>query len=1050
MNPVRLVHADAVLECHSQDPFNPHPVFPQWSPHPVYPYPFWGSMTRNAVQRRYAMPALENDYLRVTVAADIGGRIWDIYDKIGKRHLANYNTGVRSYNAGFGLNYTTGGLEINYPYAHSCTTNAPREISFERGADGSAAIVVSEYERIWRTRWSVAIRLRSGCAAVEQEVRLYNRTPMDSRYMYWANCGFVLKPNTRFLFPETEGAMHGQERNTFSWPLWRGHDMSRFRSIPPQALGLYFLHAQEPFFGYYDEDEAFGLVHYGDLADLPGKKYWTWGTSPATLRQYRKTHHTLGEVYGEIQSGRIVIQEHLDRMPPESECRWTERWFPVRDIGPFQGAGPGAAIAADVLESDTKRSRLRVRAMANERFPRARLQVASDGLPPIEQPFPVSPDQAAERVVTMPGPIGPASHTAVAIVDPVAGRLAVCRLRAPNSRDSWREPPVYVKTCEPVGAETLFFAAERVARDWGNHDLEPPYRKALEADSGFSPAHLELGKLALFRGRPEEAIRHLEAAGARDEDGLAWRYFYGLALTGAGRLAEARHAFERTARYDGEARGRTRLAELAMRDRDWHQALGHLDRVESLQPRVTRPRGLRAACLRRLGRLAEASAAIEAARTVDRTDPFLQYEAMFIAAGSVEPGRLSAKPLAALIEQVRGQEEPLLEAAFDYLAAGLETEAAAVVESLPQPGALALFLLAWIRDRLGRTRASRTALAAACRRDPVYQHPWRLEMIAVLEWAAAQRPASPRPVWLLGNLLMARRRTEEAVALWRRAERMGETHALLAAGLGHYERHVAKRLDRALAWFRKAAQRDSGDLYIKKALFDALCALNRSRAAAAYLEREAAAVRKSPQLAFDLMSLYLEWNDFRRFDAWALQCRFPVNWNIPGPHRLWAWRQVKEGLVLIGAGRLQEALAILTDPKPMPAHLGLEMAGDYSDERRYYHIGCIYDRMGKPDEARRWWEKAPAIPHFCGYEPSGCFQSWNRRYYHALCLQKLGRTAEAETYFDAMTAQAESPEMPLAARRRLLQLAERGRTAPESEKDPVVQASITVATRAEL
>ncbi len=175
MDQVRLTKRHVVMEHHSQDPFNPHPVFPQWSPWSVYPYPYWGTMQRRRVRQSYFMPTLENEYLRVTVAPDIGGRIWDRYDKIGRRHLANYNTGVRSYNGGFGLNYTCAGIECNYPLAHSCTTNTKREVSFERLPDGAGAIVISEYERIWRTRWAVAYVLHPGRSYLELRLRLYNR-----------------------------------------------------------------------------------------------------------------------------------------------------------------------------------------------------------------------------------------------------------------------------------------------------------------------------------------------------------------------------------------------------------------------------------------------------------------------------------------------------------------------------------------------------------------------------------------------------------------------------------------------------------------------------------------------------------------------------------------------------------------------------------------------------------------------------------------------------------------------------------------------------------
>jgi len=320
MRNVRLTKQFASMTHYTQDPFSPHPPFPQFHPWDVYPYPNWGVMQKRVVRQRYFMPALENDYIRLTVAADIGGRIWDIYDKVNGRHLANFNTEVHASGGGMAKHYVTGGIECNYPTAHSCTTGQKREISYARGADGSASIIMSELDRFWGTRWSSAYTLYPDRSFVEVRVRIYNRTPFDTRYLYWNNCGFVLNNDTEFILPEDAGSMHGKEVKTFSWPVWKHMELNHWRNSPPDALGLYMLDAREPYFGYYEHKQHFGLVHYADLADLPGKKYWTWGNGEYRVSRMRKTHHSSGEVYGEIQSGRIVVQEHKDRVPPETVC----------------------------------------------------------------------------------------------------------------------------------------------------------------------------------------------------------------------------------------------------------------------------------------------------------------------------------------------------------------------------------------------------------------------------------------------------------------------------------------------------------------------------------------------------------------------------------------------------------------------------------------------------------------------------------------------------------------------------------------------------------
>ena len=82
MDRVKLTRRTVTMDDFSQLPLNPHPVFPQWSTWDVYPNQYYGSMRKYIAEREYFIPRLENDFLRVDVNADIGGRIWRVHDKV--------------------------------------------------------------------------------------------------------------------------------------------------------------------------------------------------------------------------------------------------------------------------------------------------------------------------------------------------------------------------------------------------------------------------------------------------------------------------------------------------------------------------------------------------------------------------------------------------------------------------------------------------------------------------------------------------------------------------------------------------------------------------------------------------------------------------------------------------------------------------------------------------------------------------------------------------------------------------------------------------------
>jgi len=122
---------------------------------------------------------------------------------------------------------------------------------------------------------------------------------------------------------------------------------------------------------------------------------------------------------------------------------------------------------------------------------------------------------------------------------------------------------------------------------------------------------------------------------------------------------------------------------------------------------------------------------------------------------------------------------------------------------------------------------------------------------------------------------------------------------------------------------------------------------------------------------------------------------------------------------------------------------------DLEDDRRLYHMGRLHEKLGDPDSARECWERCVALGHFTGYEKAYWNREWTRRHYQALSLHKLGRDSEAEAYFDAMELLARMPGLPVAARDEIMGLVERGRFAPDDQKDPAGFAPIEVQTAAE-
>src|SRR5262245_43632359 len=82
---------------------------------PSYPYPLLDSLTNKRIDKVYRAVFLENEYLRVTVLPELGGKLYAIYDKTAGRDALYTNHVVKYAMVGIRGAWTSGGIEWNFP-----------------------------------------------------------------------------------------------------------------------------------------------------------------------------------------------------------------------------------------------------------------------------------------------------------------------------------------------------------------------------------------------------------------------------------------------------------------------------------------------------------------------------------------------------------------------------------------------------------------------------------------------------------------------------------------------------------------------------------------------------------------------------------------------------------------------------------------------------------------------------------------------------------------------------------------------------------------------
>ncbi|MCK5280402.1 MAG: DUF5107 domain-containing protein, partial [Cyclobacteriaceae bacterium] len=576
---------EEILE-HNQLPLDPYPPFGLLTGYITYPYQYYGSKYFQIDKKKIKILVAENEYLKIGMSPEYGGRLWFIYDKIRKKEVIHRNyKEAKFYNSGMGYQYLGGGMELNIPNAHSQTNARSRECVMKENDDGSVSLIMSNTEKIGRLHWSVTFTLFPGEARIKQDVRVANETHLEERYLYWANCGIPVNENTEFIYPENHGALHGEYENEISWPIYANKDISLLKNVD-EAVGFYMLNAREGYMGYYNHDENFGLVHYADVNDLPGKKYWSWGWHVTALE--KRYTHAEDVNYGEIQSGRIVIQEKFDRIAPMSSLEFTHYWYPIGAIGSFNGASENGAINFTIDNSDSDMAVANIKIQTNQKYENPILLLKQNGeiikkikLPGLSPVTPVSISEEFELGNNKPKEISLFLLNKNGEV--ISNVLSPAE--KPYKYDSYFAPHKNAKEeRKDFTAEGLFTKAEWLLNDWFYHlpEIKEILNEVLIVDPGFSRAHTELGLINLRAGKLKEALGHFNQSLERIPDDSRTLYYKGLTLMYLGNITDAKYFLRHAGRFGYEYPERIAEAEIAIVSNNLNEAKIQLDKAISI------------------------------------------------------------------------------------------------------------------------------------------------------------------------------------------------------------------------------------------------------------------------------------------------------------------------------------------------------------------------------------------------------------------------------------------------------------------------------------
>jgi tetratricopeptide (TPR) repeat protein len=998
---------------------DPNPLFLekrvyQGSSGRVYPLPVIDRVDTEARAHQWKAVHIENEFIRLMILPEIGGRIHVGYDKRNGYDFFYRQNVIKPALVGLAGPWISGGVEFNWPQHHRPATFMPVETTIERDLDGSVTIWCSDHDPMVRMKGMHGLCLRPGKAYLELKVRLYNRTQDTQTFLWWANVATRVHERYQSFFPkDVRFVADHAKRAVTEFPLSLGcyygidygaralhgvpedekpahfvsdgsyppNDLSWYANIPVPTSYM-VANSKEDFAGGYDHAAQAGMVHVANHHIAPGKKQWTWGNHEFGYAWDRSLTDSDGP-YIELMAGVYTDnQPDFSFLAPGETKTFSQFWYPILEIGVPDLANTDAAIRVE-----RSHGKVTVHLLVTREIPDAVVSVRADGHEiavwrglltsesPLHQEFNVDKDQLELLIKA-------GSDEEVIL------HYAPAEIVAAPSPDVATEPglPESIESSDELYLIGLHLEQYRHAtRDPQGYWLEAVRRDAVDCRSNHALGrwHLRRGEFAVAERYIRTAIARLTERNPNPYDGEP-HYNLGLVLHYQGRTAEAYEAFYKST-WNAAWRGPAyhRLAEIDCGRRQWAKALDHLERSLKADTDNLNARNLRAMVLLQLCRDTEAKAQIEATRELDQLDIWSRY----LADGAVPQDGLQRLDLG--LDLMRCN---FLEDAIEILSADMPAE---------RDGSTAMLLYALARAYAlsGRNDDCAKTYRLAAAADTAYVFPARIEEMILLETAIEQNPSDARAPYYFGNLLYNKRRHEDAIKMWERATELDPKLPTASRNLGiaYYNvRRDEKKAHEAFARARTFAPADARIVYEQDQLLKRTGESPERRLYA--LEQVPALVASRDDLSVELATLYNQVGRpeeslvvllSRRFQPWeggeGLVLSQYVRANLLLGQRALKEKDPPTAIHRFGAAwRLPESIS---EAKHLLMNLSMID----------YWLGVAYAAAQDNAQAILHWKRAA--------NHRGDFQQMQVRsisditFWSAQALVRLGRTEEAERMF---------------------------------------------------
>ncbi|MFV0378091.1 MAG: DUF5107 domain-containing protein [Mangrovibacterium sp.] len=986
---------------------DPNPMFffgrgTQGAEQRIYPYPLYDNLTNKKADKSYHLVYLENEYIKIGISPELGGRLFSAVDKTNNYDFIYRQHVIKPALIGLTGAWISGGLEWNIPHHHRATTFAPVQYSVEEAEDGSKTVWVGELEIRHRMRWSVGYTLRPGSSIVECNVRISNRTPVENTMLCFANIAVSINPDYQVIFPpHTQWSTSHSKREFNPWPLVNGVDMSWYKNNK-NSNSWFAVNEEDDFVAGYDHGKNAGILNIANHHIVAGKKFFTWG---------------VGNMWDNILTDddgpylEIMVGAYSDNQPdyswlqPAEERSFKMSLFPFRGIDGVKNANEEAAVNFEVNDGRAVYGFYTTRAFSNATV----LLKAGDKVLTTEK-LSISPAKPYKNEVVIPNGIEEQDLRASIVAD---GRELVAY--SPIVLSSTPKPIGYIEPQKPEDIENieeLFLGGQRIDQFHNpTLDADPYWEEVLRRDSGNIAANTGLGILNLKKAKYEQAEEYLKKALERltaqytTPKNVEPFYYLGIAQKCEGKFDEAyTNLYKATWKQEWKAPAFYALAEIASIQRNYETALDLVNQSIDANAYNMRAYALKSALLRQLSRSAEALEVVAFAKEkCDKLDTYLMAEEWLVSEGDN-----AAKVLFLTLTDHPVNAE---EVAAGYLNSGLWNDGIRVLDGLIKQShdnlavsPLVYYYLGYFAEQTDDLRKAEVYRKQAMLQPLAYVFPFQHEMIPVLRSAIKANPTDARATYYLGNLLYDWQ-PEEAIALWERSSVLDSKVPIVLRNLAiaYSHQNEADSKQRAIVSLEKAVDVPTPS----PTHLSELDQLYKSEGTPvstrlAMLEKHKEVVLKKDDALGAMINLQIfvgktdeaiSLMENRIFSLWEGGSAFNTG-------QAWADAHLIRGLNYFDKKKYREALNDLWAAMAPPENLRAERFNTRSPQIRYW-TACAYEATGEKDKAMEIWSEIAASDTVPAHP-------WRRispgvrqveRYYVAMAKRKLDPAIDVDSLF---------------------------------------------------